>query len=81
MLTLRQINNGNTAEKNNKTLLITVSQKCFIKKFYYVAPSASLTFHSSSKHVKKSTWVNFLIDLAKGGFNLILVIMSHVVKC
>ena len=61
MLTLGQINNGNT-EKDNKFLLIIT--KMLYEKFNYLAPSASLTFQSSTKDVKKRTWVNFLRDLA-----------------
>ena len=58
-------------------LIIT---KMLHKNFFYLAPSASLTFQSSSKHVKKRTWVNYQSDMARE-VNLLLVITSHVGKC
>ena len=64
MLTLRETSNGNT-EKDSKTLL-TITNKLY-KKFYDLAPSASPSFQTSSKHVKKRTWINFLSDLTKRG--------------
>ena len=75
-LLLRQLNNGNT-EKDSKTLLI--SYKNALQNILLLSPFSFLCF---SKHVKKRIWVNFLSDLAKGrgGFNLILVITSLIVK-
>ena len=52
MFTLGQINNGNMEKEAKLSWLLT---KMLYKKFYYLAPSASLTFQSSSKHVKKRT--------------------------
>ena len=75
MLTLRQLSNGNT-EKDSKTRLI--SYKNALQNILLLSP---FSFPWFSKHVKKRIWVIFLSDLAKGGFNLILVITSLVVKC
>ena len=78
MLSLRQLNNGNT-EKDSKTLLI--SYKDALQNILLLIP---FSFPCFSKHVKKRIWVNFRSDLAKGGggsFNLILVITSLIVKC
>ena len=75
MLSLRQLNSGNT-EKDSKTLLI--SNKDALQNILLLIP---FSFPCFSKHVKKRIWVNFLSDLAKGGFNLILVITSLIVKC
>ena len=61
MLSLRQLNNGNT-EKDSKTLLI--SYKDAIQNILLLIP---FSFSCFSKHVKKRIWVNFLSDLAKGG--------------
>ena len=75
MLSLRQLNNGNT-EKDSKTLLI--SYKDALQNILLLIP---FSFPCFLKHAKKRIWVNFLSDLAKGGFNLILVITSLIVKC
>ena len=61
MLSLRQLNNGNT-EKDSKTLLI--SYKDALQNILLLIP---FSFPCFSKHVKKRIWVNFLSDLAKGG--------------
>ena len=71
MLSLRQLNNGNT-EKDSKTLLI--SYKDALQNVLLLTP---FSFPCFSKHVKKRVWVNFLnfnflnfnflSDLAKGG--------------
>ena len=61
MLSLRQLNNGNT-EKDSKTLLI--SYKVALQNILLLIP---FSFPCFSKHVKKRIWVNFLSDLAKGG--------------
>ena len=75
MLTLRQINDGNT-EKDSKILL--VSDKNASQNVLLLSP---FSFPCFSKHVKKRIWVNFLSDLAlEGGLNLILIITS-LVKC
>ena len=71
MLTLRQL-----TEKDSKTLLI--SYKNALQNILLLSP---FSFSWFSKHVKKRIWVNFLSTLAKGGFKLILVITSLVVKC
>ena len=52
------------------------------KRFYYLS-SAPHSFQSRSKHVKKSIWVIFLSDLAKGGGfqpnldNYVIVVKCH----
>ena len=61
MLSLRQLNNGNT-EKDSKTLLI--SYKDALQNILLLIP---FSFPCFSKHAKKRIWVNFLSDLAKGG--------------
>ena len=62
MLSLRLLNNGNT-EKDSKTLLI--SYKDALQNILLLIP---FSFPCFSKHAKKRIWVNFLSDLAKGGF-------------
>ena len=61
MLSLRQLNNGNT-EKDSKILLI--SYKDALQNILLLIP---FSFPCFSKHAKKRIWVNFLSDLAKGG--------------
>ena len=61
MLSLRQLNNGNT-EKDTKTLLI--SYKDALQNILLLIP---FSFPCFSKHAKKRIWINFLSDLAKGG--------------
>ena len=75
MLSLRQLNSGNK-KKDSKTLLFFY--KDALQNILLLIP---FSFPCFSKHVKKRIWVNFLSDLAKGGFNLILVITSLTVKC
>ena len=60
MLSLGQLNNGNT-EKDSKTLLI--SYKVALQNILLLIP---FSFPCFSKHAKKRIWVNFLSDLAKG---------------
>ena len=61
MLSLRQLNNGNT-ENDSKTLLI--SYKDDLQNILLLIP---FSFPCFLKHAKKRIWVNFLSDLAKGG--------------
>ena len=64
MLSLKQLNNGNT-EKDSKTLLI--SYKDALQNILLLIP---FSFPCFSKHTKKRIWVNFLSDLAKGGASI-----------
>ena len=62
MPTLRQL-----TEKDSKTLLI--SYKNALQNILLLSP---FSFSWFSKHVKKRIWINFLSNLAKGSFNLIV---------